>query len=60
MMARGLSDPSDNQPFDCTIFVREDLTVHGNELRRFWAKAFHPTLTMYGPGLFITLVPKVL
>ncbi len=25
--------PMDNQPFDCTTFVLEVQTVHGNELR---------------------------
>ena len=31
--------PVNNQPFDCTTFVLEVLSVHGNELRLFWFKA---------------------
>ena len=38
--------PSDNQTFDCTIFVLEVIIVYGNELRLFWAKAPPYTLFM--------------
>ena len=38
--------PSDSQVFDCTTFVWEVLSVHGNELRLFIGQGIPPTLTI--------------
>ena len=38
-------NPADNQLFDCTTFVTEDLNVHGNELHLFMGHGIPPTLT---------------
>ena len=38
MQCKEFIRPIDKQPYDCTTFVLEVLTVYGNELRLFWPR----------------------
>ena len=42
--------PTDNQTFDCTTFVWEVLTIHGNKFRIFMGQGIPPTLIVHVVG----------